>query len=135
MSPVTQSDLPKPPASLGTAGKKLWATIQGDLSEEWELDARDLDTLAEACAVQDTIAALDTAIKRDGEVLEGERGPRVNPAVVEVRQARVAKMRLLASVDLDERLVSTPAQRRAQNAATVRWDLERKKRGGRHRAA
>lgn len=122
---------PKPPTSLGTAGKKLWQTILADVAEGWELDARDLDVLEEACAVEDTIAALDKAIKRDGEVLDGERGVRVNPAVVEVRQCRVAKMRLLAAVDLDERPVSTPTQRRAQHAATVRWDLERKKRGRR----
>lgn len=126
------SELYKMPTALGAAGKRLWTTLIDDVPASWQLGARDLDTLEDACAIEDTIAALEKSIKRDGEVLVSDKGGhRVNPAVTEVRQCRVAKMRLLAQVDLEERTVSTPTQRRAQNAANVRWDLERKKRGRR----
>jgi phage terminase small subunit len=127
---MTEPKRPKPPTGLSAAGKRLWTTIVADVAPEMELDARDLDVLGEACAMQDTIASLEKAIKRDGEVLDGARGPRTHPAVIELRQARVAKMRLLCAVDLSDR-VMTPASLRAKKAAEVRWDLERKKWGRR----
>jgi hypothetical protein len=114
---------------LRKEGRQLWASVLGDLDEELELDARELDTLRDACAMEDTIAALQAAIERDGEMLEGQRGLRLNPAVTELRQARVAKMRLLAAIEMEERSMSSPSSRRARKAAGVRWDLERAKRG------
>jgi phage terminase small subunit len=123
---------PKPPAGLDAAGKKLWKSTQDDLAIGWELDARDLEILTDACHLQDTIAALEKSVKRDGETYSTEKGPRLNPAVAELRYARSAKSRLLRDIDMDERQTGVSgASQRAQNAANVRWELQRKKRGSR----
>jgi phage terminase small subunit len=109
---------PKPPSGLKAPGKGLWSAIVADVSPVMELDARDLHTLTAACASADTIAALEVAVKKDGEILPSGK---LNPAVVELRQQRVALMRLLSAVDLDERPAVTPTQRRASKAARARW--------------
>lgn len=120
---------PDPPADLGEPGGRLWRVMLADLADDLELDARELDTLASACAMEDTIAALAAAISSDGEMLAGKQGVRLNPAVTELRQARVAKMRLLAAVETEDRSMRSPTSRRGSKAANVRWDLERAKRG------
>src|SRR5436853_2582747 len=97
---MTAARTPKAPQGLRGAGKALWVSITADVSPVMQLDARDLDTLRAACSSADTIAALEAAVKRDGEVLGAGK---VNPCVIELRQQRVALMRLLAAVDLDER--------------------------------
>lgn len=127
--PAPEPAQPDPPADLGDAGQRLWAGMLDDLADDLELDARELDTLAGACALEDTIAALVDAIKTDGEMLSGQHGLRLNPAVTELRQARLAKMRLLAAVELEDRSMRSPTSRRASKAAETRWDLERAKRG------
>jgi hypothetical protein len=108
------------------SGKRLWRSVVAGVDADVTLQPRDLEVLGEACAMQDTISALERAVKRDGEVLAGgDRDPRVNPAVVELRQARVAKMRLLAAVSTQGEAMRSPTSRRAQKAADARWSHQR----------
>jgi len=121
---MTAKTLPRPPARLNSAGKSLWRSILADLPEHLELDARELATLATACAQADTNAALERTLKRDGLTVAGARGqPRLNAAVGELRQGRLALGRLLAAVDLGtgQGFSETPASRRGKRAAEARW--------------
>ena len=110
---------PKPPAGLGPAGKKLWS----DLSAVFDLDAPELPLLAAAARQADDIARLEEAIARDGVTVEGSAGqPRLNGAVSEVRQGRLALAKILGSVawPTDEKPM-TVTQRKARDAARARW--------------
>lgn len=120
---------PKPPTGLGASGKKLWNRIQGDLLDDQELDERETAVLEEAAKQAETNADLAKAIKRDGVMIEGAAGQtRLNAAVVELRNGRLAVARLLSQLDLNL-TDDTPASRRARHAARSRWSLERTKRG------
>ena len=115
---------PKPPSALNSAGKSLWKAILTDLPADLELDARELSVLATACAQADTNTALEAAIKRDGMTVSGAAGQRrLNAAVTELRQGRVALARLLEAVDLGpaEGYSETPGSRRGRKAADGRW--------------
>lgn len=127
--------LPKPPTKLGTAGKALWAAILGDLSPQWELDARELDFLERACRCADELRELEKAIDKDGITVEGSRGQTIaHPALSEARQLRLVQLRLLGSIELTDPKEgirsATPAQARGRHAAKVRWDLEEARSNG-----
>jgi hypothetical protein len=102
----------------------LWRAVTSDVPADWELDARDLAVLEAACRQADDVALLEEAVARDGVTVEGAAGQsRLNAAVTELRQARLALARLLGQVDLpdEERRPVTDASRRAQRAANTRW--------------
>ena len=125
---------PKPPTSLGKAGRALWRSIQNDLEAGWELDARELKLLERACRTEDDLVSLEAIVDRDGATVEGSRNQvTVHPALVEARQLRLVQLRLLSTLELSDPYVkressSTPAQSRARHAAEVRWDVDRKRR-------
>ena len=114
---------PKPPGGLSRAGKALWRSISGDLADGMELDARELAVLDAACRQADSVAVLERAVKRDGTMVRGASGQRrLNGAVPEIRQGRIALARLLGEVDLaGEQAPGTAASRRGRRAADVRW--------------
>ena len=117
---------PPTPDGLGDPGRDLWHTMIGDLVPGWELDARELRVLAEACRTADLIANLDAAIEADGVTAIGSRRQTVvNPAVAEVRQQRAALASLLGKLDIDPPSASgagsTAASARARKAAQARW--------------
>ena len=80
--------------------------------------------MLEAAARQaDDIAALEEAISRDGVTVAGSAGqPRLNGAVSEVRQGRLALSKILGAIawPTDERPM-TVTQRKARDAARARW--------------
>jgi len=112
---------PKAPAGLDRAGRSLWRR----LTEELEFEPRELAVLEQACRQADAIAALDRVIKDRGIEVRGSKGqPRLNPAVAEARQARMALARLLDTLDLPaegEDIGAPAASRRAARAARARW--------------
>ena len=117
---------PKPPASLCEAGRALWTSILDDLEDDWQLDARELAALTEACRIADQLADLDLAVHVDGTTVSGSRGQIiVHPGVTEARQLRLAQLRLLGVLELVDPTsaikAATPAQRRARSAAQARW--------------
>ena len=99
-----------------SAGAALEKVIRGDLPEGVELDPREETLLRAAAAQADDIAALESAIRERGHVRDDGF---LNPAVREVRQARVALGRLLAAIDLPASAPITVL--RAEKAAKARW--------------
>ena len=113
---------PQPPKGTGTAGKALWKRIITDLPAEWELDARDLEILGHAARLTDRISDLAAAVKTDGVMIDGPAGPRLNPAVSELRQSEAALVRHLSQIDLEPDAKSqTATSRGARAAAHARW--------------
>ncbi len=119
---MSAADCPRPPKALAAAGRALWRRIASDLDDELVFDGRDLLVLERACRLADRMVALEDSIVRDGAVGDTDAGPRLNPAVTELRQSDVALMRLLSMLDLDDDAVpQTPTARRARRAAQTRW--------------
>jgi hypothetical protein len=121
----------KAPPGLSAAGKRLWSSVSSDLV----LDAREIALLEMACRQVDDIARLEAEVAVGGVTVEGSMGQvRVNGALAELRQARLAVARLLGQIDLPEAgeaQAPTEASRRARQAAQKRWasDARRAARG------
>jgi len=131
---VTERTPPKTPAGLSAAGRRLWTAILADLPAEIELEARELVVLEAACRQADAIANLEQAIRRDGHVVKGAAGQRrLNGAVIEARQGRIALARLLGELDIpaEEEKSNTVASQRARRAADVRWSEHRARKAAR----
>ena len=105
------------PRNLDTAGRRLWQSVVAD----YELDARELATLAAACKQADQNAQLEALLEAQGLVTEGSNGqPRLSAVVTEVRQGRLALGRLLDGLTLPD--VGNPRLSRNQSRkATKRW--------------
>lgn len=114
------------PSGFGSAGKSLWKR----LVTEFEFGPHELAVLEVACRQADDVATLEKLIKDQGPIVAGSQGqPRLNAALTEVRQGRLALGRLLDSLRLpleDEAKGMTPSSRKAQRAAEVRWARERR---------
>jgi hypothetical protein len=116
------------PDGLGEAGLAVWNGIHDDLGDEFELDARELVILEAAARQADTNRQLEDAIAASGLIVEGSQGQaRLNAAVTELRQGRVALEKLLASLALpnEDGKTLTAAQKRARSAAEARWGVRR----------
>lgn len=117
----------KAPSGLKPAGRAVWRQIVDDLPEGWELDGRERRLLTLACRQADDLAALERSIAKHGAMTVGASGQaKLNPAVTEARQARLAVARVLGQIGLpdEEEQPRTEASRRAQHAANVRHDLD-----------
>lgn len=113
------------PAGLGPQGIELWAA----LTSAYDLAPRERTLLVAACRQADAIAAMEDAVTRDGLAVLGAAGqPRLNAAVAEARQGRLALSRLLGALALPDAVdrPETEATRRARHAATVRWSNVRR---------
>ncbi len=88
--------VPKPPTSTGTAGRRLWSSVL----VEYELEQHEIALLTEAVRTVDQLDDLAALVDRDGLLLDSPTGPRIHPAAVEARQARIALARLLAALRL-----------------------------------
>jgi hypothetical protein len=111
---------PRPPAGLGVQGRALWARITKALV----LDPGEYPLLSAACHQADKMASLEACIRRDGATVRGSKGqPRLNPAIAEVRQGRLAMARLLSGISMPNEAGApqTIRQTRAKHAADVRW--------------
>ena len=93
----------KPPRGTGPAGKAIWASISGT----FDLEAHEVQVLAQVAKTADRIAALDAAVDRDGVLL----GDYVHPALVESRLQRVTLGRLLAVLRLPDKEDHRPQRR------------------------
>ena len=94
-----RSDLPQPPDGLSeTAVRQWWAVV-----EAFEVEAHEEALLREACRTLSTCDELAAVLDAEGLVTEGSKGQRVaHPALVELRQQRLALARLYASLRLPE---------------------------------
>lgn len=87
---------PKPPAGLRTTGRRLWTSVQSD----FELSEPETAVLREACRTADSIDSLQAVIDADGPMAESSQGIRVHPALVELRQQRIALARLFTAMSI-----------------------------------
>jgi hypothetical protein len=86
----------KPPAGLGTSGRKLWRAVTGT----YELQAHELALLRQAAATLDLLDQLAAVVEAEGVTSTSSQGDRVHPAVVELRHQRIALGRLLAALGI-----------------------------------
>jgi hypothetical protein len=103
----------RPPSSLRAAGKRLWASV----AEHYDLEEHERALLVEAARTVDLLDDLEALVRADGAVIDSPQGRKANPAVVEVRQQRIALARLLAALRLpageegDEQAGARPQRR------------------------
>ncbi|OBJ81081.1 hypothetical protein [Mycobacterium sp. 1245852.3] len=76
--------------------------------------------LKEMVRTVDLLDALAAAISQDGPLVEGERGLKAHPAIVEARQQKIALARLTAALRLPAGDDDQPAGRRPQRRVGVR---------------
>lgn len=126
-SEPTKGRRPLPPKGLQAPGRALWRAVLDDLGEQFELTGRELSVLAMAARQRDEIARVEAALDGDGIVTRGSKGqPRLNGALGELRQMRLACSRLLGELDVpgasEEPAPSgTARSQRARHAANARW--------------
>jgi hypothetical protein len=95
---------------------------------EFDFSAGDLELLAETCRILDLVEQLRVA--SSPPVVEALSGPKVNPALIELRQQRIELRRHLGQLnlpDIDDEGEELPAEadlrsQRARRAARIRWD-------------
>ena len=114
------------PAHLGPAGRALWRRV----TDEYPVAGPDALAVLEAAARQaQANFDLDAAIRRDGVTVVGSKGqPRLNPAIAEARQGRLALARLLDLLGLDDEdeVQAKPKSRQARRAAEAKWARHRR---------
>lgn len=87
---------PRPPAGLRTSGRALWKAVVGD----FELETHELNLLLQAARTADSLDSLQAVLDAEGYMSESSQGPRVHPALVELRQQRITLARLLAALNV-----------------------------------
>ena len=112
-----------------SSGSALVARLRGEMdAEDLEPDAKEVELLSIAEALQDRIVELEALIGAEGLSSTSKSGVvHLNPAVGEARQTRAALARVISGIQLRED-VKDPVKQRAAN---VRWrgHNEGKKRG------
>jgi hypothetical protein len=89
---MTTTKVPAP-AGLKRSGRALWRSVLA----VYELETHEAQLLTEMCRTVDQLDALFVLVERDGLQDEARR---VNPALVEARQLRIAYARLSAALRL-----------------------------------
>ena len=109
-------------AKKPTPGEELRARIMTEYEHHGsEPDAREVETIARAGAIADTIAILETVLETDGPTTIGPSGQTLlHPAIAELRAQRSALHRFLGSLRFEvEDGASISAS--ARHAANRRW--------------
>jgi hypothetical protein len=84
----------RPPSGLRRSGRALWRAVMGS----YELDIHEETILREACRTADSLDGLQALIDAEGLISTSSQGVRVHPALVELRQQRIAFARLLTAL-------------------------------------
>jgi hypothetical protein len=111
------SRAPRPPASAGEAGRRLWRAVLG----EYELTGADLEVLRQAVTVADELAGLEALVRASGPLIRDRDGlPTPNPASQQHRLLSITLARLLAAIQVigDQADIHDPA--RPQRRSGVR---------------
>ncbi len=87
---------PRPPTGLRKSGRALWRAVMRD----YELDEHETVVLREACRTADSLDGLQHLLNTEGLMGETSQGPRVHPALVELRQQRVVFARLMTALQI-----------------------------------
>lgn len=108
---------PAPPKGTGKAGTDLW----NGLLAEWEFDVHEMALLTEAARTADALAELQTAVDKDGAIVQDRFGSdRAHPALVEARQLRVTFARLLAALRVPDGAEGDESKGRRQRRVGAR---------------
>ena len=121
---MTEHPKPRVPAGVGSTGRALWRRLVG----VYEFEEHELAVLEVAARQADDVAALEALIVDQGMTVTGSTGQsRLNPAIAEVRQGRLALGKLLGLLALPDEFdrPATAASRTAQKAANARWSRKR----------
>jgi len=98
-------DRPKPPKTLGKAGRKVWEDVLDELSVSSYLPAHEMLVLEQAARQADLNQQLEDALTSEGITVRGASGQwRLNGAATELRQGRLAVAKLLSDVGRDVRV-------------------------------
>lgn len=109
---------PRPPAGLGTGGRRLWQTAVAAL----EFDALEVPVLTEACRTKDLCDRLSKEMASTPVLTVGSQGqPRPSPLLAELRAQRALLASLLGSVRVEVEGAAALKSPRHQKAARVRW--------------
>lgn len=95
------------PAGLQESGAALWRST----TDAFELEPHELSTLREVCRTADAIDGLQAVVDRDGVMNESPQGVRAHPALVELRQQRLAFTKLVASLAIPVDAAPGPLKR------------------------
>lgn len=106
-----EPQIPRVPNGTGAGGRALWRAVLAD----FDLDEHEMALLREAVRTVDQLDALYDAA--DTVVVDGGKGPRAHPALVEARQQRIVLARLLAALRLPS---GDEAEQRPQRRQGVR---------------
>ncbi len=112
---MTTTNTPPPPPPDGScpSGVDLW----NDIVKAFDLDQHELSLLTQAVGTLNVIDTLEASVAELGPMLTSSQGDRVNPAIGELRQQRIALARLLGALrlpsgdDNDMRPGSRPSRR------------------------
>lgn len=77
-----------------TPGERLTAAVV----DGFDLEEHELLLLRQAAATADLVEELASVVAREGVIVRSPQGEKVHPALVEVRQQRIALARLLAAL-------------------------------------
>lgn len=78
---------PEPPAFLGGSAREMWDQVVAELQRLQLLKPIDRAALTALCLTWDRLCEAQRIVERDGLVLETERGPMKNPAILIVEAA------------------------------------------------
>ncbi len=92
------------PSGLGERACRLWSEV----TEQYELGAHERALLEEVCRTMTDLDVLHERVSDQGHTIAG----RVNPALIEARQMRIAFARLVAALRLPEDDADGVPQRR-----------------------
>jgi hypothetical protein len=105
----------KTPAGLSAAGRRFYRSV----ISEFDLDDHEAAILAEASRTVDLLDDLQAQIDENGLILDSHGG-RINPAVVEARQQRLALLKLISALRLPVDVLEDDAPRRPSRASADR---------------
>ena len=96
--------VPRPPKTLGPAGRRLWASLYRQLAPAGLLAETDLPALELLCGSYGTWHDATLSIKNDGAIVHDSRGvPRKNAAVMVQRDSAATVYKLLNEFGLSPR--------------------------------
>jgi len=89
------SRAPRPPASAGEAGRRLWRSVHA----EYHLSGADAELLRHAVVLADEAAGLEALVRASGPLIRNRDGePVPNPAAQQHRLVVIALGRVLAAI-------------------------------------
>jgi P27 family predicted phage terminase small subunit len=96
--PSLPVELPAPPSHLSSEAAAWWRQTVAN----YDLEPHHLKLLECACDAWDRMIMAREELRKYGITAMGEHGPKMQPAVIVERDARVAFARLVRELDLDE---------------------------------